>query len=186
MRNPGELFAEFVYDSEKLPQNIDKAVTDVVELLKLRGCTIATAESCTGGLLSALITSVPGASQVFEFGLCTYSDRCKQALLQVPAETLAVYGAVSREVADAMVSGLQRQSGADLCISVTGLAGPGGGTTDLPVGTVYAGFMFGSIKFTSRLHLWELEQIDRERIRQYTALCVFGIAAQLLSEDENQ
>lgn len=186
MTNPAERFYDFSQISEKPSENLDKAVADVVELLMLRGITISTAESCTGGLLSELITSVPGASQVFELGLCTYSNRCKQALLQVPAETLAVYGAVSREVALAMAVGLQKQSGADLCISVTGLAGPGGGTTAQPVGTVYTGFAYGSTRFTSCLHLWELEHQDRNSIRRHTALCVFRIAAHILAEDGNQ
>ena len=127
-------------DTEKA---LDKTLAHIVQLLDGEHQTIATAESCTGGMLSQMITSVPGASHVFELGLCTYAERMKTRLLGVPAELIAAHGVVSAEVAAAMVQGLRRQSDADLCLSVTGLAGPGGGTPEQPVGTVL-GFCMGS------------------------------------------
>ena len=126
--------------TECIPGNLDKLVTNVVELLIRRGISVSTAESCTGGLLSELITAVPGASQVFELGICTYSERIKSRFLGVSPETLRQYGVVSRETALEMVIGLKKVSGADICVSVTGIAGPGGGTAETPVGTVFIGF----------------------------------------------
>ena len=119
-------------DTEKA---LDKTLAHIVQLLDGEHQTIATAESCTGGMLSQMITSVPGASHVFELGLCTYAERMKTRLLGVPAELIAAHGVVSAEVAAAMVQGLRRQSDADLCLSVTGLAGPGGGTPEQPMGS---------------------------------------------------
>ena len=124
------------YLSECDDNKLDKTVSDVVKLLKQRNWKIASAESCTGGFVSQMITSVSGASSVFELGLCTYSDRMKHNLLGVPEEILQKYGAVSPQTAEAMVRGLHKKSGADVCISVTGIAGPDGGTEKTPVGTV--------------------------------------------------
>ena len=93
-------------DTEKA---LDKTLAHIVQLLDGEHQTIATAESCTGGMLSQMITSVPGASHVFELGLCTYAERMKTRLLGVPAELIAAHGVVSAEVAAAMVQGLRRQ-----------------------------------------------------------------------------
>ncbi|WP_182084517.1 CinA family protein [Aureimonas sp. ME7] len=98
---------------------------------------VATAESCTGGLVAAAITSVDGASAVFGAGYVTYSNEAKARTLGVPEALLAQYGAVSRQVALAMAEGATRISGADIAISVTGIAGPGGGSTAKPVGLVH-------------------------------------------------
>ena len=105
------------YLSECDDNKLDKTVSDVVKLLKQRNWKIASAESCTGGFVSQMITSVSGASSVFELGLCTYSDRMKHNLLGVPEEILQKYGAVSPQTAEAMVRGLHKKSGADVCIS---------------------------------------------------------------------
>lgn len=105
-----------------------------------KGKTIATAESCTGGLIAHRLTNVSGSSQVFKGGLVTYSNALKQSLLRVSEKTLSEQGAVSEECAREMLKGLKQQTGADLCVSVTGIAGPTGGTKDKPVGTVYIGF----------------------------------------------
>ena len=126
--------------SECNPDKLDKTTANVVKLLECRGLTIATAESCTGGLLSELITSVSGASAVFELGICTYSERIKTEFLGVPAATIRDFGVVSEQTALSMVRGLKQRSGADVCVSVTGVAGPSGGTAETPVGTVYIGF----------------------------------------------
>lgn len=109
----------------------------VVRLLNEQGKTLATAESCTGGLLSKRITDVSGASAVFEMGCVTYANRVKESLLFVPHETLEAHGAVSEETARAMAEGIVKRSGADLGVGITGIAGPLGGTPEKPVGLVY-------------------------------------------------
>ena len=167
-------------DTEKA---LDKTIAHIVQLLDEDAQTVATAESCTGGLLSQLITAVPGASRVFELGLCTYAERMKTKLLAVPPALIAQYGVVSAEVASAMVRGLRRQSDAALCLSVTGLAGPGGGTKEQPVGTVYVGILYGESEVVAPLQLWRYGLHTREEIRRGTAVCAFGIAEHILMEE---
>lgn len=120
--------------------DIDKATRNVVQLLTRMGRRISTAESCTGGMLSAAITSVGGSSEVFELGICNYSNRIKADVLGVSWETLEQYGAVSGAVAEQMAKNAARLSGSDYAVSTTGFAGPAGGTAQNPVGTVYIGF----------------------------------------------
>lgn len=102
-----------------------------------RGYTLVTAESCTGGLIAATLAAVPGASASLERGFVTYSNEAKAEMLGVPAELIAEHGAVSREVALAMVAGALAHSPADIAVAVTGIAGPGGGTATKPVGLVH-------------------------------------------------
>ncbi len=109
----------------------------VGELLKWRGYTVATAESCTGGLLAGRITEVPGSSEYFQEGVVSYSNEAKADLLGVPAALIAQHGAVSEEVAKAMAQGIRRRSNATFGIGITGIAGPGGGSEEKPVGLVY-------------------------------------------------
>jgi nicotinamide-nucleotide amidase len=111
----------------------------VVGLLREKKLTLATAESCTGGSLAGRITDVPGASEVFPAGYVTYANQAKENALGVPADLLAVHGAVSEPVAAAMAEGARRVSGADFALSTTGIAGPSGGTESKPAGTVYIG-----------------------------------------------
>ncbi len=119
---------------------LDKTAENVVQLLVNKKSTIATAESCTGGLISGAITSVSGSSGVFGFGVCTYANEAKMKLLGVKSETLETVGAVSEETAMQMAEGVRRLSGSDYGISTTGIAGPDGGTPEKPVGTVWIGF----------------------------------------------
>src|SRR5262249_46190450 len=109
----------------------------VGELLKWRGYTLATAESCTGGLLAGRITEVPGSSDYFLEGVVSYSNEAKVDLLGVPKTLLKNYGAVSEEVASAMAVGIRRLAGSTFGIGITGIAGPGGGSQEKPVGLVY-------------------------------------------------
>jgi nicotinamide-nucleotide amidase len=109
----------------------------VLEAAARRGWMIAAAESCTGGMIAAALTDIAGSSAVFERGFVTYADAAKQELLEVPAEVLARYGAVSGETASAMAEGALRNSPADLAVAVTGVAGPGGGSPEKPVGLVW-------------------------------------------------
>lgn len=170
--------------TECIPGNLDKLVTNVVELLIRRGISVSTAESCTGGLLSELITAVPGASQVFELGICTYSERIKSRFLGVSPETLKQYGVVSRETALEMVTGLKKVSGADICVSVTGIAGPGGGTAETPVGTVFIGFDIMGRQFVRLPELWKLNDLSRSSIRRAAAFYIFTEIKNELMEAE--
>ena len=117
--------------------DIDSMQNALVKLLKEKNLKIATAESCSGGHVSKRITEIPGSSEVFEYGFITYSNAAKEKLLGVSAETLDTHGAVSEQCALEMAKGARAVSGADIGISVTGIAGPDGGTEEKPVGLVY-------------------------------------------------
>jgi nicotinamide-nucleotide amidase len=117
--------------------HFEPAVQALAATLRARGWLIATAESCTGGLIAAACTSVAGSSDWFERGFVTYSNAAKTELLGVPAATLAAHGAVSEEVARALAEGALVHSHAQLAIAVTGIAGPGGAVPGKPVGTVW-------------------------------------------------
>ena len=114
-----------------------KQAEEILELAKVKNIKIATAESCTGGLISAILTEIAGSSAVFERGFVTYSNQAKIDLLGVDAKTLEEFGAVSAGTAKEMAIGAVKNSLADLSVAVTGIAGPDGGTEDKPVGLVY-------------------------------------------------
>jgi nicotinamide-nucleotide amidase len=109
----------------------------VLDLCRRRGLTLATAESCTGGLVAARLTSVPGSSDVFVGGVVAYANDVKERELGVPREVLERHGAVSAEAAEAMAQGARERLGADVAVAVTGVAGPDGGTEEKPVGLVF-------------------------------------------------
>ena len=137
-----KLLGHFVYGV-----NVVGLETVVVQELARQGKTLATAESCTGGLLAKRITDQPGASDVFGYGMVTYANEAKERLLGVPHDALCAHGAVSPEVARAMAQGVREYSGADYGIGITGVAGPGGGTPQKPVGLVY-------IALSDAEHVW--------------------------------
>jgi nicotinamide-nucleotide amidase len=139
----------------------------VVRLAMAAGKIVATAESCTAGLVAAKLANVPGSSGIFRYGWITYANEAKTRELGVPPALLEKFGAVSAEVAAAMAQGALRESGADLAISVTGIAGPGGGTEEKPVGLVYFGLARkgGEVK-TQQHHLSQVRDTFREMAAQ--------------------
>lgn len=134
----------------------------VVDLLTEQGLHLATAESCTGGLLAKRITDISGSSAVFEMGVITYANRIKTQLIDVPEELLEQYGAVSEQVARAMAEGVRKQAGSDLGIGITGIAGPTGGSKEKPVGLIY-------IAMTNGTETWvrKMPGTGRVRSREY-------------------
>jgi nicotinamide-nucleotide amidase len=120
-----------------LSEELQAAAREVLDICRTRGLTLATAESCTGGLVAGALTDLPGSSAVVDRGFVTYSNEAKQQMLGVLAETLRTYGAVSRETAEAMARGALAHADVDLVVAVTGIAGPGGGSRDKPVGLVH-------------------------------------------------
>lgn len=124
---------------ELIISNFLNQASELLELCKSKSKRLTTIESCTGGLLSAALTAVPGSSEVFDCGFVTYSNEAKNKLVKVPSKTIMKFGAVSDEVAIAMAQGGLHKAGADISVSITGVAGPGGGTQQKPVGLVHFG-----------------------------------------------
>jgi nicotinamide-nucleotide amidase len=133
-----------------------------------KNLTIATAESCTGGLVAGALTEVPGSSAVVDRGFVTYSNAAKQQMLGVTAATLKQYGAVSRQTAEAMAQGALSKSKADLVVSITGIAGPGGGTPDKPVGLVH--FAAASRNGTSMHAAKRFGDVGRAEVRHQSVV----------------
>lgn len=160
-------------DAQRYAEKLVKALTE-------RGYTVAAAESCTGGMVTAAITSVSGASAVLEYSAVTYANRIKEQVLGVSHATLAAYGAVSEQTAREMAQGIRKAAEADLGIAVTGIAGPTGGTEEKPVGTVYIAAANAEECFVKRLQLLEACGNDREAIRTASVCCVLQLALELL------
>jgi nicotinamide-nucleotide amidase len=141
---------------------LNQLAAELGEKLRARGWMLATAESCTGGWIGQLITAQPGSSHWYERGFITYANIAKQEMLGVPAETLETYGAVSEETASAMAAGALKHSHAQATLAISGIAGPGGGTPQKPVGLVCYGWALSDgtlLSSTCRL------DGDREEIR---------------------
>lgn len=134
------------------PADIEAAAQRLLEAAVARGLWVSTAESCTGGLLGGALTSAAGTSAVYDRGFITYSNAAKTALLGVPAELIEAHGAVSEETARAMAVGARDRAGADIAVSVTGVAGPGGGSEAKPVGLVHFGLALadGSVEHVEK------------------------------------
>jgi len=118
-------------------EDLRNAAATVLDACRARGLKLATAESCTGGLVAGALTGIAGSSDVVDRGFVTYSNQAKEEMLGVPAETLRDHGAVSRQTAEAMARGAVAHSSADISVAITGVAGPGGGSADKPVGLVH-------------------------------------------------
>lgn len=151
-------------------------VEPVSRRLAARGETVATAESCTGGLLATALTTLAGSSRVFRGGVTAYANEAKVDLLGVDAQLIARHGAVSAEVAASMASGASRRLGATWGISLTGIAGPDGGTIDKPVGTVFLGLAGPAGVRTERLQLAG----DRSAVRVGAARAALSILIEVL------
>lgn len=150
----------------------------VVDLLRDRGLTLGTAESCTGGLVAARITDVPGSSDVFLGSIVSYADSVKRDRLGVPDHVLAAHGAVSAETAEAMAAGARAALGVDVAVSVTGIAGPGGGTEEKPVGLVYLHAVGPDGELSRRLDF----PGDRETIRLRAAVAALHLVRRLVTK----
>ena len=132
---------------------IEELVQQLAAKLTEKGWMLATAESCTGGMIAAACTDLAGSSQWFDRGFVTYSNEAKTEMLGVPAELIAKHGAVSEEVVRAMAEGAIRHSRAQVSIAVTGIAGPGGGSAEKPVGTVWVGWCTSGALHAIHMHL---------------------------------
>ncbi|MDO8685655.1 MAG: competence/damage-inducible protein A [Clostridiales bacterium] len=157
---------DFIYSTEN--KSLDQVAG---ELLIATGTTLSVAESCTGGMISSRLTSIPGISAVFNRGIVAYSNEAKIDSLGVKRETIIKYGAVSRETVVEMAEGVRRLAGTRLGLAVTGIAGPGGGTDEKPVGMVFVALVDGISIEVKELKLWG----DRDRIRNVTGLHCFDM-----------
>jgi PncC family amidohydrolase len=155
--------------------------TIVLDLARESGLTISAAESCTGGLVAARLTSVPGSSDVFVGGVVAYGDTVKSGQLGVPGGLLERYGAVSAETAAAMASGAREALGSDVAISVTGVAGPGGGSEDKPVGLVYLHASGAGDELAVELRL----PGDRDAVRRRAAASALHLLRRLLTQSRH-
>lgn len=157
---------------------LERAAAELGRALERAGLTLVTAESCTGGWVGRAVTAIAGSSAWFDRGFITYSNIAKTEMLGVPAALLAQYGAVSEPTVRAMVEGALAQSRADVAIAVTGVAGPGGGTADKPVGTVW--FAWARKGGTTRAEGHHLEG-DRDAVRRRSvAIALEGLLKRLL------
>jgi nicotinamide-nucleotide amidase len=156
------------------------AATRVLAVFRARGLKIATAESCTGGLVAAALTEIAGSSDVVDRGFVTYSNEAKQKMLGVPAATLKRHGAVSGETAAAMAAGALKNSLADVSVSITGIAGPGGGSKEKPVGLVY--FAAASRDGRRLARSRRYGKIGRRRVRERSVAEALELL-QLVAED---
>jgi nicotinamide-nucleotide amidase len=154
------------------PEDIQTLARQVIETAAARGLVLVTAESCTGGLVAGALTAIAGSSAVLERGFVTYSNASKTELLAVPADLIEAHGAVSEPVARAMAQGALAGSGADLSVSVTGVAGPGGGTAEKPLGLVH----FSAVGPNGEIHaMHRFGDIGRDQVRLASVRVALGL-----------
>lgn len=149
----------------------------IIELLREKKLTVATAESCTGGLAASAFVDIPGASDVYRGGVVSYHEELKESILGVKRTTIDKYTVVSSQVAEEMCRGAAERCGADVGISSTGCAGPDGGTEESPVGTVFIGVYIGGKSYTKRLSL----KGDRNQIRNSAVSEMLSMLTELLT-----
>ena len=150
--------------------DIDALAAELVAMLQARGRSFATAESCTGGAISQAVTSVAGCSSVMRGAVVAYHNDVKSAVLGVSAETLAAAGAVSEDVVCQMVDGVARLMATDCAIATSGIAGPGGGTAEKPVGTVWVAVKAGDVVKAKKLQLRDAGRLQNVANATYEAL----------------
>jgi nicotinamide-nucleotide amidase len=152
----------------------------VLDACRVRGWRLATAESCTGGLVAGALTEIAGSSDVVDRGFVTYSNAAKMAMLGVPEETLEKFGAVSRQTAEAMAQGALERAGVDIAVSITGVAGPGGGSPEKPVGLVH----FAAAARDGRLIYREKRygDIGRSEIRRASVIEALNLLLELAAD----
>jgi nicotinamide-nucleotide amidase len=160
-----------------IEQELRAAAVHALECCRARGLKITTAESCTGGLVAAWLTEIPGSSDVVDRGFVTYSDDAKRTVLEVASEILEEHGAVSRATVEAMARGALVHSRADLAVAITGVAGPGGGSIDKPVGLVHFAAATRAGRFTHREQRYG--DIGRSEIRRLSVLQALDLLAEL-------
>jgi len=153
------------------------AATRLLDTCRAGGLTVATAESCTGGLVAAALTEIAGSSDVVDRGFVTYSNAAKMAMLGVLPETLEANGAVSRQTAEAMAQGAIENSNADLAVSITGIAGPGGGSAEKPVGLVHFAAASQDGRLTHREE--RFGDLGRSEIRRRSVLVALAMLQEL-------
>ncbi|WP_142846982.1 CinA family protein [Telmatospirillum sp. J64-1] len=159
-----------------IPREVIDQAAELINRCSAAGYMVATAESCTGGLIGAALTAVSGSSAVYDRGFVTYSNQAKQDMLGVPAGMIAAEGAVSKEVACAMAQGALERSQATLSVAVTGIAGPGGGTLEKPVGLVHLAAAHRDGKL---LHRREVFPGDRDAVREQTLRVALAMMTEL-------
>lgn len=162
------------------PDDIQQAAEAVIGAASRRGWTLATAESCTGGLVAGALTAIAGSSAVVDRGFVTYSNAAKSELLDVPAAMIEAHGAVSEPVARAMAAGARQRGGVDLAVSITGIAGPGGGSADKPVGLVHFGCAWpaGGVHEVRRFGDIGREQVRLDSVRLALSLLLAACEAE--------
>ncbi len=166
-----------------LPEDIEALARKVVEENAQAGRTVALAESCTGGLVAAALTEVPGSSSVFDRSFVTYSNAAKREMLGVPSEIIETFGAVSIACVWAMAKGALERSGADVAVAISGVAGPSGGTTLKPVGTVVSARVTRNSENTPDGELKLFDGPDRAAIRKEAALWALELLLPKQRED---
>ena len=171
-----ERMGDFLYSDDERP-----VAELVLGLCRARGLTLATAESCTGGLVAARLTAIPGSSDVFRGAVVAYADDVKAQELEVPAAVLAVHGAVSAETAEAMAAGVRERLGAGIGVSVTGVAGPGGGTPEKPVGLVYMHALGPGGGLAASFSI----PADRETVRARATVAALHLVRRLLTQNRD-
>ena len=163
-----------------MKKNLTKPAAKILDKCRAHGIKLTTAESCTGGLIAAALTEIAGSSDVFERGFVTYSNEAKADLLGVPADTIAQEGAVSERVARHMAEGALKNSNAHIAVAVTGVAGPGGGTDDKPVGLVH--IAVAKSGGTTQHVRCQFKPKSRKSIRTKTVRRAFKMIADMLDE----